>query len=546
MAPQPVHQDNVIGGLRPASQPVRKTSQGELDEERKQELIMEKKLRACRVSILPKGASYFEQPKKVLPPPPKKPPPPAISVEAVKKATNPIALRYWNQCSNTTTEREETPVKVVHATPSAEEKPPWVTSSEPAPPPHRAVEEQKPKLPPKKVSVPNIVGRMGRAGSVEPGAAVSGPRQRVQSLDRGRLQPPIVVHHDDPSPMGSPRTEVVKVLSTAGTGINRENEKKEAVGNINRLFSMAKIKKDDAARVNSAKQRAPETSEEKANQAFEESRSYQRLKEEQIQKSQQRANFMGGSEQIRIPKSPRPFRDSSPKTKPLEESPCSCRKTPGGKFTSTEIPFNTVTDLIPKLNQQQATHIGLSLFNQMTQDTVMEVLAQQLNTMSGQQMTAVFGGLRNQALNTALPLLLPKANEDVKMSIVVDSLPRISTSQKLDMLQETDEEIPVLIEGLMQRLGYNERRQVVKSILDREENSGRGAEQKTAAGARIVPEARDPRYDIPEIRDARSGIPEIRLDSAGEQEEQEEIWAWEEGEEMEYEFLEQEEGAVSN
>ena len=54
MAPQPVHQDNVIGGLRPASQPVRKTSQGELDEERKQELIMEKKLRACRVSILPK------------------------------------------------------------------------------------------------------------------------------------------------------------------------------------------------------------------------------------------------------------------------------------------------------------------------------------------------------------------------------------------------------------------------------------------------------------------------------------------------------------
>ena len=53
MAPQPVHRDNVIGGLVPASQPVRKTS-GELDEERKQELIMEKKLRACRVSILPK------------------------------------------------------------------------------------------------------------------------------------------------------------------------------------------------------------------------------------------------------------------------------------------------------------------------------------------------------------------------------------------------------------------------------------------------------------------------------------------------------------
>ena len=54
MAPQPVQQNNVmIGGLRPAQQPVRKLS-GELDEDRKQELIMEKKLRACRVSILPK------------------------------------------------------------------------------------------------------------------------------------------------------------------------------------------------------------------------------------------------------------------------------------------------------------------------------------------------------------------------------------------------------------------------------------------------------------------------------------------------------------
>ena len=86
----------------------------------------------------------------------------------------------------------------------------------------------------------------------------------------------------------------------------------------------------------------------------------------------------------------------------------------------------------------------------------------------------------------------------------------------------------------MQRLGYNERRQVVKSILDREENSG----YAPGGGGRVEPKSAG----------GTSGrvIPEIRLDSAGEQEEQEEIWAWEEGEEMEYEFCEQEEGAVSN
>ena len=44
-----------MAGLRPPEHPVlRKFSGGELDEERKQELILEKKLRACRVSIIPK------------------------------------------------------------------------------------------------------------------------------------------------------------------------------------------------------------------------------------------------------------------------------------------------------------------------------------------------------------------------------------------------------------------------------------------------------------------------------------------------------------
>jgi len=66
------------------------------------------------------------------------------------------------------------------------------------------------------------------------------------------------------------------------------------------------------------------------------------------------------------------------------------------KFASTEIPFNTVSDLIPKLNEQQATHIGLSLFKRMSEDTVRQVLAQQLNGMTDTQMSAVFAGLPNK------------------------------------------------------------------------------------------------------------------------------------------------------
>ena len=73
---------------------------------------------------------------------------------------------------------------------------------------------------------------------------------------------------------------------------------------------------------------------------------------------------------------------------------CSCRHS--NKFSHSEIPFNTITDLLPKLNQQQATHIGLTLFSQMPQQTVMEVVAQQLSVMSGATMAKVFAGLQKE------------------------------------------------------------------------------------------------------------------------------------------------------
>ena len=44
----------MLAGLAPLDHPTLRPSTGELDEERKQELIMEKRLRACRVSIRPK------------------------------------------------------------------------------------------------------------------------------------------------------------------------------------------------------------------------------------------------------------------------------------------------------------------------------------------------------------------------------------------------------------------------------------------------------------------------------------------------------------
>ena len=46
---------------------------------------------------------------------------------------------------------------------------------------------------------------------------------------------------EQPATSPSPQPEVVKVLSTAGTGITRKNQLREACGNISRFITVDKV-----------------------------------------------------------------------------------------------------------------------------------------------------------------------------------------------------------------------------------------------------------------------------------------------------------------
>jgi len=103
-------------------------------------------------------------------------------------------------------------------------------------------------------------------------------------------------------------------------------------------------------------------------------------------------------------------------------------------------------------------------------------------------------------------------------------------TQKIDSLLESEEQIPLLIEGLLQRLGYNERRIVIESILMREENPKTQSE---------TPYFND--RVIPEIRLERSIGQEENSEYNEEKENFEEvIESEEEGQ------LQSDEGAISN
>ena len=104
----------------------------------------------------------------------------------------------------------------------------------------------------------------------------------------------------------------MKVLSTAGTGVKRDNEKREALGNINRFITMDKMKQEDGQRAATDKQRrvGEVRVEHRAPppEHIEDDKSYDQVKREQIKISSERTTFLSNAPIARIPKSPEPFR----------------------------------------------------------------------------------------------------------------------------------------------------------------------------------------------------------------------------------------------
>ena len=227
----------------------------------------------------------------MLPPTPvKKKPAPSPSPKSVEKASNPIALRYWNQCTTDRKISEPALMPRDHA-PMSSDVPPWATADThltTAPPSQGITKARTPTTFP--VRVPDITKRV-RSESVP----------RFCNFDN---EP---VTCSNISNCNENKVEVIKILSTAGTGIKRDNEKKEALGNINRFITMDKMKKDDATRAANDKAREVQMKEVKI-ETIKDDKSYLQVKQEQIQLSNERTHFLNNGANARIPKSPEPFR----------------------------------------------------------------------------------------------------------------------------------------------------------------------------------------------------------------------------------------------
>ena len=166
------------------------------------------------------------------------------------------------------------------------EVPPWVSSNTNpsvllSPPSASHQDKTKSRTPTLPVRVPDITKRV-----------------RSESVPRSFGVPDLPLE----------KVEVVKVLSTAGSGIKREKEKVEALSNINRFITIDKIKRDDSVRVENDKSREVQKMEIKLEPVVVLDTPYVQVKQEQIKISNERTLFVNNAEKARIPKSPEPFR----------------------------------------------------------------------------------------------------------------------------------------------------------------------------------------------------------------------------------------------
>ena len=272
--------------------------------------------------------------------------------------------------------------------------PPWV-SSETYHVNTQAAVKPKSLTPQLQVRVPDITKRV-RSESVPRG---------VQYNNRLNLDTKIV--HHQPSPMVERRVtqekvEVVKVLSTAGTGINRNNEVREALGNINRFFTVDKVQRDDALRVTNSEHRKVSA----PTPLVVDTKPYNQIKEDHIKVSMERTNFQNNSKN-RIPKPPQPFKEYKPElTEPTfaNKEECSCKQKPQNKVNGETNMNKFIDDLIPQLNQSQKSQLGLALFRQLSSDLKNDLVAEQITHMSGQDLFTVLSNTSNEVDKTYFEL----------------------------------------------------------------------------------------------------------------------------------------------
>jgi len=100
----------------------------------------------------------------------------------------------------------------------------------------------------------------------------------------------------------------------------------------------------------------------------------------------------------------------------------------------------SVDHILEKLSIAEKTELNLKLFSQLPNNIKEEVLAQHLATVPITHISSIVGRMPVESANRLIPNLFMKAADDVKLSLILDCLPKLSVEKILKDLNESEKE----------------------------------------------------------------------------------------------------------
>jgi len=521
----------------------------ELDLDRKEELIIAKQLRACRVNIMPKNVDNCYKLNSLSPSPsPRTPQSPNFPAQS-KVESSPIAMRYWNQCKTI-----QSPDSIGEARAYTEQD---VVDELALKMLKRSEQNEKKPSASKVVSLPTVPDIRNK---MKESPVPSSPKILITDTDKRKS-----VMEADADPM--------RVLSTAGSGIKRENERSEAVANLNRFITVDQLqkpeqlpregglqnhkappklpflndiqlmKKPEPKSMSSSPQSIQTVPElpvkKKINHHMGHIENRPRLGDlpfldeiksigsDALEEKQKRLENTDNTPDIpsvgaisfrTIPaeinstqvttdkieneigrqslKSPSPKsvrfsekdintndgkrnsyatpNDCEKKDDDIDERPLKPPKAKKSAKFNIKIDEKTnmskLSDqIIPQLNTMQKNYLGLLFFNELSQNIVEDIVAQQLCMMPGSKLASVIISLEQQVCDTAVPLMLNYVSEDLRTALVCESFGELSTQDKAGVLFTTGDDVMEVCSTIADFGGRAFKKALIKNLIENED-----------------------------------------------------------------------------
>lgn len=129
--------------------------------------------------------------------------------------------------------------------------------------------------------------------------------------------------------------------------------------------------------------------------------------------------------------------------------------------------------IIPQLNTMQKNYLGLLFFNELSENIVEDVVAQQLSEMTGTDLGSMLNNLEQQVYDSLASTIMSCVSEEVRTLLVCDAFGNFKTAEKAAVVFSTGSEATDVCTTVADFGGRTFKKAFIKKMMANEDNNFR-------------------------------------------------------------------------